>query len=455
MTGRWLQRAILRAASLLMPDVRRAEWLKEWLSELWYVPRRGATHFCLGAFRDALWLRRNEPEAQRPSQSVRTRLHLQSPFRCLAFLAALASLSLWMAVCLPASQRLTRSTNFRTRDLLNGCVGMLLLSSLIVPAILALGACADRYPIPWPGRLRRGIFLAGKIALLHPVMLCGFVVMLTFDALPLAPLGFIVACVGAFYWIFADQRRRCPVCLRLFASPVRIGTLLRSSRHRVVLACYLGGGLALVALFLGAAMEAVHRMGTGILHRVNPPMLASTVVMLCASWLGTRTLFSLPLDLRANWLFRVTPALERGPSLALSVFPVVAASAVLLLWFWPWRPAVEHLLLLGLLGSILADLSLKGFRNIPFTCSYLPGKWKVHMIFWFGFIPLVIAINEAVEWEQQALARPRSYWLVAAALGVVAFAARKFTDASVSRSGLEIQFEESASDELVRLGLNR
>jgi len=128
---------------------------------------------------------------------------------------------------------------------------------------------------------------------------------------------------------------------------------------------------------------------------------------------------------------------------------------VLLLWFWPWTPAAGHLLLLGLLGSILADLSLKGFRKIPFTCSYLPGKWKVHMVFWFGIIPLVIAINEAVEWEQRVLARPLSYWLVAAALGVAAFAARKFTDASVNRSGLDIQFEESASDELIRLGLNR
>ncbi len=59
MKSEWLQHIILHVASLLAPSDQRAEWLEEWRSELWYVPRRGATRFCLGAFRDALWLRRN------------------------------------------------------------------------------------------------------------------------------------------------------------------------------------------------------------------------------------------------------------------------------------------------------------------------------------------------------------------------------------------------------------
>jgi MacB-like periplasmic core domain len=69
--------ALLRCASLLVPRRLRSEWSAEWRSELWYVRRRcdgfDADHgaasgcemaFCLGAFQDALWLRKNSPGSE-------------------------------------------------------------------------------------------------------------------------------------------------------------------------------------------------------------------------------------------------------------------------------------------------------------------------------------------------------------------------------------------------------
>ena len=241
-----------------------------------------------------------------------------------------------------------------------------------------------------------------------------------------------------------------------------IRTLLRSRQHRVILAFYLGGGLAIVAVYLGGARDMMQLTWMDIVRRVNGLLLAASVLMLCASWLGIRTVFSLPLDLRANWLFRVTPTpggadcqtAVRRALLALSVLPVLVGTAALLLCFWPWTPAAEHLLVLGLLGSLLADISLKGFRKIPFTCSYLPGKSKVHMVFWFGNIPLVMAIHKAAELEQRAMAHPLRYWAMVAILGGAAVAARRIATASANRSGPEIQFEESASYELIALDLD-
>jgi hypothetical protein len=242
-----------------------------------------------------------------------------------------------------------------------------------------------------------------------------------------------------------------------------IRTLLRSRRHRAILTFYLGGGFAIVAVYLGGAREMMHLPWMDLVRRMNGPMMVSSMLMLGASWLGTRTVFSLPLDLHANWLFRVTPApgsadclpAIRRALLALAVVPVLAASAALLLWFWPWTAAAEHLLVLGLLGSLLVDISLKGFRKIPFTCSYLPGKSKVHLLFWFGIIPLVVAVHNAVELEQRAMSSPGSYWAMAGTLGAAAFAGRKITNTSAKLGGPEIQFEESPSDEVVALGLNR
>ncbi|MGA8730012.1 MAG: hypothetical protein WB608_14765 [Terracidiphilus sp.] len=63
--------SLLRGASLLVPGKQRAEWWREWRSELWHVRRecspggtvslqaeREVTAFCLGAFPDALCLGR-------------------------------------------------------------------------------------------------------------------------------------------------------------------------------------------------------------------------------------------------------------------------------------------------------------------------------------------------------------------------------------------------------------
>lgn len=242
-----------------------------------------------------------------------------------------------------------------------------------------------------------------------------------------------------------------------------IRTLLRSRQHRAILAFYLGGGFAIVAVYLEGGMDMLHLTWMDLLRHVNPFIPVASVLMLCASWLGVRTMFSLPLDLRANWLFRVTPDQERNVCLAavrralltLAVLPVVSAFGALLVWFWPWRPAIEHLLLLGLLGSVLTDVSLRGFRKIPFTCSYLPGKSKVHLAFWFGVIPVVMAIHKAAAWEQGAMANLSGYWTMAGCLAGAAIAGRVAANRSAPGSGPETQFEEFPSDELVGLGLSR
>jgi hypothetical protein len=60
---------LLRGASVLIPAAQRADWRREWQSELWHARRecspatwqaqRTLTAFCLGAFQDAVCLRRD------------------------------------------------------------------------------------------------------------------------------------------------------------------------------------------------------------------------------------------------------------------------------------------------------------------------------------------------------------------------------------------------------------
>jgi hypothetical protein len=220
---RCLQYAIIRAASFLAPHDQRSKWIQEWRSELWYIPRRGATLFCLGAFRDALWVRRNNL-----SPVKRTGSHLESPASCLAFLATLAAVSVVVAVGLLGPLRLrTTHWHLTAHDLPAGCVVMLpfTILLLLVTRLVTGQAPADGFSAPWPSRLCRWMFLALKIALVQPIILCGFfALILSASIVPMAPLGFFTLWFLTCRWLILDQWRRCPMCLRLLTNPVRIGT---------------------------------------------------------------------------------------------------------------------------------------------------------------------------------------------------------------------------------------
>jgi hypothetical protein len=230
----WLQHTTLRVASLLAPGDQRAEWMEEWRSELWYVPSCEATRFCLGAFRDAFWLRRNNASSWKW-----TGIHLESPVCCLALLAILSAMSISIAVHLPAAAP--------TGDLLDAGMGLLLLSCLFLSSTLVIWRTpANRHPMPWAGRLRLGAFLVLKILLLEPLILAGFMVQIALGRFGgLIGLGFNAAFILALRWAIVDQRRRCPVCLRLLSNPVVIGTSSRTflEWYGIELICSRGHGL--------------------------------------------------------------------------------------------------------------------------------------------------------------------------------------------------------------------
>src|SRR5258708_30958327 len=87
-----------------------------------------------------------------------------------------------------------------------------------------------------------------------------------------------------------------------------IRTLLRSRQHRITLAFYLGVAFALVILFLKNPIIK----GRLLADPVAIPLLVSTFVMATFLILGTRIVFTMPLAIPANVIFRLTSV--RAPS---------------------------------------------------------------------------------------------------------------------------------------------
>jgi len=131
----------------------------------------------------------------------------------------------------------------------------LALACLSVPATTALPL--GEYPanndrLPWTTRIRRWIFLLTKIALIVPIIYFVSIDLAYFSG-SISPVYSQYIQLGtsfpaflfAFRWALRDQRKRCPVCLRLLTHPARVG---QSSRNFLAwngteLICVEGHGL--------------------------------------------------------------------------------------------------------------------------------------------------------------------------------------------------------------------
>jgi len=296
MTLRGLHVAILQGAALLVPPANRAEWLAEWRAELWYVNRR-ATAFCLGSFCDAFWLHRNSP-----APITRRKFSLDSPVRCVMFLALLTCLSWLLAfgwpshdvsppspahgvqdlakvsaarqpnelappvlvesdqpqanrtprrssviACNQPAQQRAETSPQASENLPLACLATCILTLGILSSVrpLSLGEYpANRYAPATPFRLLRWVFLTIKISLLLSAAICGSLVLGTIIQ-PIAPMAMFLGLYFGFRWALMDQRQRCPVCLRLLSDPTRIGDSSQSflGWYGTELVCSQGHGL--------------------------------------------------------------------------------------------------------------------------------------------------------------------------------------------------------------------
>jgi len=237
-----------------------------------------------------------------------------------------------------------------------------------------------------------------------------------------------------------------------------VRTLGRSKQHRLIVGFYLGIGLAITSLMVKGSPGELNNPW----REESVLLWAASMLMMVLAAVGTRVAFALPLDLRANWIFRVigtragleTLAASRRALLLLAVAPVWLATAVACIWIPPDLQNAAHLVVLGLLGMIEADLCLLRFRKIPFACSYLPGKSRVHMVILIALCVLVTGPDTALL-ERHALRQVGSTLLMLVLLIVAWVMVRRMTIALARGEEQELRFEEEMSPVVMELGLHR
>jgi hypothetical protein len=247
--------------------------------------------------------------------------------------------------------------------------------------------------------------------------------------------------------------------LQTAVSLFTLRTILRSRQHRIILSFYLAVGFTIMLVFLSPSLASlkIGHLSSG--EKASVPFLAVSILVMCVAAAAVRVVFSLPIVLRANWIYRITEIRSvtaytralRGTFLLFVVAPAWTIFAAIFFAIWPWQMALPHLAALGLFSAILSELALYRFHKVPFTCSYFPGKGNIQFGFWVLFALLVLSpLVAGVEWE--LLQRPITCALLLLALTAATAAVRWRTNTAATAAGA-MQFEETDDEGIVSLNL--
>jgi len=176
-------------------------------------------------------------------------------------------------------------------------------------------------------------------------------------------------------------------------------TVTRNRAHRTLMAAWIGAGMALVLQSVTAAMAAGnHRWWAD----QAGPLLPAFIVLPIFLVTGLRYSFTVPSELRANWLFRVSAAEDpaeyvagvRKAALLLVVAPLLSLLAPVYLLLWGWKTGGLHVLFGTVSAWLLLEAQLLSLEKVPFTCSYVPGKanlkswWTIYVLGYLGYVAL-------------------------------------------------------------------
>jgi len=206
-------------------------------------------------------------------------------------------------------------------------------------------------------------------------------------------------------WLFRlADRALLPTSFQRAAYRFTIYTMLRSDRQGLVFGGFMAFGFALASQLLFSAFR-----GSQLHAAAVPDVLAIPLALAYCAILGMRFAFDIPAELRANWIFRFAgdPHANDCPGLAQKVIlgPVLACSTILVLpaygLLWGWKTGIVHAVVVALCSLLLVRILVRGYRKIPFTCSYPPFAQSavvVVLLYVLGFFVFVVGVSHLEPW---------------------------------------------------------
>jgi hypothetical protein len=231
-----------------------------------------------------------------------------------------------------------------------------------------------------------------------------------------------------------------------------IRTLVRSRQHRMLIAVWIGVALA---LSISAALPVIVRFGLVAFDRPRSALLAGPLIFAALTQTGMRSLFAIPVEIKANWTFRLREPLQLAPALSgaaaamilCGVVPPVLLAFVTGAALWGVGIGVKHAIFCGVLATGFSQFLMRGVDRVPFTCTYTPGTAHIGKL-WPLYLSMFSFATYGMASLEEEILRSNQGFLIAVSVFAVVAAALWWSRAREARQLINLRFEEESSNGL-------
>jgi len=191
-------------------------------------------------------------------------------------------------------------------------------------------------------------------------------------------------------------------------------TLKHSMVHKMRLAIFIALGVSLELILLISNARNLYSIS-----QLNTTFLTLPMILTVFLLIGIRSVVNIPKSLEANWIFRLTEehslnhylsGLRKGIMFYI-LFPLFALVFIFFSFLYGWDIGFLHFLYGVVLGGLFIEVLFLRFHKIPFACSYLPGKAKVHFFWLVYFVAFVLYVSLISRIELALLQKPSLFFL--------------------------------------------
>ena len=237
-------------------------------------------------------------------------------------------------------------------------------------------------------------------------------------------------------------------------------TIRRSVLHQGLVVGLLAaaGGLVLNSLLSAGGWDG--RRDAAASDALAVTLFWAPMTMVFLSVPAIRLALSVPLNLRANWIFRMAEDVEGraevGDASVRAVLTLAVALPIALMaplqWWVMGHGLFAVLFVEAAIGWLLVEFLMADWHRVPFTCSYIPGKGFVPQMCVKAFASYVTFTAATALMLRVSLRHPVVALVLTVVFSVAAAALRIRRGRHARRTSL--MFEEQVPTELTPLRLN-
>jgi hypothetical protein len=251
-----------------------------------------------------------------------------------------------------------------------------------------------------------------------------------FDRIMMRPVS---ASVGSRWWnvpLFERVSRR-------HANGVAIGSFIRMTLERsplhqgvfvAVAAC--GAGVVLNSLL---GVKALPRLRRTYEDELAAVLTWAPFALMFAMTIAVRAALVLPIEPRANWVFRMTEhdtaRVDQVEAVVRSMIRLGVVLPLLILLPFQWvmfhGQAIASTGVTLAAGIVLVEIEMSEWRRLPFTCSYMPGKRFVGLTALVGFTVFVVFTSVGSGLAYSSRTHPIAALVFLAILGAIVWERRR------------------------------